>query len=387
MWTFSCPEIVFGEDALSRLDFITGKKAFIVTDANMVDLGFVAQVQERLQTAGLESELFTEVEPDPALETVIRCQQQMLASEPDWIIGLGGGSPLDAAKAAWFLYERPQVDPAAINPFEIFEPATKARLIAIPTTSGTGADISMGVVLTDKTEQRKLTLIARELQPTIAIVDPVFTVKMPPQTTADTGLDVLTHAVEAYTNPWGNPFTDGMALKALDLVFDYLPRAYASGADMEAREAMHNAASIAGIAFSNAALALAHSLAHALGGVFHTIHGRTVGMFLPYTIQFAANAGGSRYAEIARFLQLPAGSEEIAAGSLVQHIRQLQKAIEQPLSISETGIAQEKLVEAMPFLLTNAMSDPQTVTTPRPPEEAELERLFLYAYEGKTVDF
>lgn len=387
MWTFSSPEIVFGEDALSRLETIQGRRALIVTDSTMVTLGFVAQVTERLQTAGIETTLFAEVEPDPSLQTAPRGRDQAQAYAPDWVIGLGGGSSLDAAKAIWFLYERPDVDVAAINPFEQFAPASKARFIAIPTTSGTGADVSMGIVLTDEAEARKLTLIARELQPTLAIVDPSLVMALPPQLTADTGMDALTHAIEAYTTPWQNPFTDGLALQAMELIFRYLARAHADGSDAEARAGMHTAASLAGLAFSNAALALAHPLAHALGGSFHTPHGRTVGLFLPYTIQFAAVEGGPRYAAIARFLGWPAVDEAAGTAALVQQVQQLLAQLGQPTTLRDLGIDRDALAEAMPILRVNAASDPQILTTPRIPDEAEIERLFWYAYEGKAIDF
>lgn len=387
MWTFGCPEIVFGEDALSRLDMLAGERAFIVTDANMVKLGLVEKVAERLTAVGMAVQVFDKVEPDPTWQIVQECQDLMLDYQPDWVVGLGGGSSLDAAKAVWFMYEHPDVEPASINPFELFAPATRSQLITIPTTSGTGADVSMGVVLTDTAEYRKLTLISRRLQPQLTIVDPVFVMSLPPHITADTGMDVLSHAIEAYTTPWNNHFTDGLSLKAIELVFDYLPQAYADGQNVEARIAMHNAATIAGIALSNAALALAHSLAHSLGGTFHTPHGRTVGMFLPYTIQFAANGGNTRYGQIANFLKLPAATEAEGAASLVAHLRALQKSIKQPLSIAELGVSHAAFLEVMPRLVENAASDPQTVTTPRTPDDAEFEKLFAYAFEGKDIDF
>lgn len=387
MWYFSSPEIVFGEEALSRLEQISGERAFIVTDANMLELGFVNQVQTRLERAGIKTGIFAECEPDPSLQTVCRVAAAMVEYQPQWVIGLGGGSSMDAAKAAWFLYERPDVDLESMNPFESFGLRAKARLISIPTTSGTGADVTQGVVLTDRDARSKLVLATREIQADIAIVDPSLVMGLPPQITADTGMDVLAHAVEAYTCTWHNDFTDGLCLKAIELVFTYLPRAYRDGADVEAREHMHNAATLAGLAISNSMIALAHSLAHSLGGVFHTPHGRTVGMFLPYTIEYTANAGGSRYAEIARFLHLPAGDETEAAASLVAAHRELQHALNQPDSIRKIGVDLAEFEEALPHLVANAENDSQMLTSPRIPDSDELERLFRYAYEGRTVDF
>ena len=219
MWYFTSPKIVFGEDALSHLEQLKGQRAFIVTDANLARLGFAERVQARLAVAGIESTVFADVEPEPSLQMVRRCAQAMAEYAPDWVVGLGGGSSLDAAKGAWFLYERPDVDPAAINPFEDFGLRNRARLIAIPTTSGTGADVTMAAVLTDQDEGRKLGLGSHELVPDIAIVDPSLVSALPAQLTADTGLDALTHAIEGYTCAFRNDFADGLCLKAIQLIF------------------------------------------------------------------------------------------------------------------------------------------------------------------------
>ncbi len=387
MWYFSSPEIVFGEDALCRLDELTGERAFIVTDANVMRLGFAERVQQRLVNANIESAVFSDVEPNPSLQAVQRCAAVMTAYQPDWVIGLGGGSSIDTAKAAWLLYERPDVDPAGINPFDHFGLRAKARLIAIPTTSGTGAEVTMATVLTETEEQRKCGLGSYELVPDIAIVDPSFVIGLPPQITADTGMDALTHAIEGYTSSYHNDFTDGLCLKATQLIFDYLPRAYADGSDAEAREHMHNAATIAGLGFGNSMAALAHAMGHALGAVSHTPHGQAAGVFLPYTIAFTANAGGSRYIDIARFLGLPASDEAQGATALVTAIRDLQRKLNQPVSISELGVTPESFEEILPHLIANAESDTSLVMSVRIPTNQELEQLFRYAYMGRSVDF
>jgi alcohol dehydrogenase class IV len=387
MWFFGSPEVVFGEDALDRLDALDGRRAFIVTDANIARLGFVERVQERLKVAGIESAVFSKVEPDPSLQTVQQCAEIMTAYGPDWIIGLGGGSSMDAAKAAWFLYERPDVDPASINPFDDFGLRAKARLVTIPTTSGTGSEITWALVLTDTEEQRKLALGSRELMPDIAIVDPSFVMGLPPQITADTGIDALTHAIEGYTCTYRNDFCDGLCLKAIQLVFSYLPQAYVDGSDAEARERLHNAAAIAGLGFGNAMAALAHAMGHALGGVFHTPHGRAVGLFLPYTIEFNARGDDSRYADIAYFLRLPAKDEAEGSASLVAAVRELKQKIHQPASMRELEISPGEFEEALPYLVVNAESDSCLVMNTRIPDSEELEQLFRYAYEGRSVDF
>ncbi len=387
MWYFQSPKIVFGEDALLELEQIRGQRALIVTDANVARLGFVERVQAHLEAAGIQSAVFSEVEPDPSVHTALRCAQAMAEYEPDWIVGLGGGSSLDTAKAAWLLYERPDMDPADINPFEDFGLRAKARLVAISTTSGTGAEVTFGAVLTDTVEGRKLGLGAYELIPDIAIVDPSFVMGLPPHITADTGLDVLTHAVEGYTSTNRNDFTDGLCLKAIQLVFAYLPRAYADGSDAQAREHMHNAAAIAGLGFGNSMTMLAHALGHSLGAVLHVPHGRAVGLFLPYTVEFTANGGDSRYADIAYALRLPAHDEATGAASLAQATRELQKRLHLPTCLRDAGIHAAAFEEALPKLVANAESDTSLVTGPRIPSSAELERLFRYAFEGRSVDF
>jgi alcohol dehydrogenase class IV len=386
MWFFNSPEIVYGEDAISYLAQIEGKRAFIVTDRNIIELGFVERVIEKLEEAGIESKVFSEVEPDPSIETVKRGAEEMMAYEPDWVIGVGGGSSMDAAKAMWVLYERPDVEPSEINPIIPLGLRKKARLITIPTTSGTGAEATWAIVLTDKAERRKLGLGSRENMADIAILDPFFVAKLPPRLTADTGMDALTHAIEGYTSAWRNEFCDGLCLKAVQLIFDYLPIAYESG-EMEAREKMQNAAAIAGLGFGNSMAALAHSMGHSLGAIFHIPHGRAVGLFLPYTIEFAVRGGGTRYAEIARFLGLPSRTEEEGAASLAEAVRKLSKRLGQPLTIEELGISQEEFEAELNKLVENAEADTQTLTSPRIPSTEEFEKLFRYAYEGRRVDF
>ncbi|MBM3134936.1 MAG: iron-containing alcohol dehydrogenase [Chloroflexi bacterium] len=387
MWYFSSPQVVFGREALTHLAMLQGQRAFIVTDQTMVSLGFVDKVVEQLQIAGIEHRVFAAVEPEPSLQTVQRGAQAMLDYAPDWIIGLGGGSAMDAAKAMWVLYEHPEMRPEEINPILPLSLRQKARLIAIPTTSGTGAEATWAIVLTDTEAQRKLGLGSRENMADIAIVDPELAAAMPPRLTASTGMDALTHAIEGYTSTWRNDFCDGLCLQATRLIFDWLPKAYADGSDLEAREKMHNAACIAGLGFGNSMAALAHALGHSLGAACHLPHGRCVGLFLPYTIEFAANAGGTRYAEIARFLGLPASSEAESAASLVAAIRQLARDIGEPLSLQEVGISSEELAAKMPRLVDYTANDATMACSTRSPSNQEIERLCEYAWAGKSIDF
>lgn len=390
MWYFRSPQVVFGEDALDHLAYLKGKRALIVTDEVMVRLGFVDRVQARLAEAGIACDVFDQVEPEPSLQTVQQGAALMLEKEPDWIVGLGGGSALDAAKAMWILYERPDLAPEEINPFDDLGLRQKARMVAIPTTSGTGSESTWAVVLTDTREQRKISTGAPECTPDIAIVDPVFAVAMPPRLTADTGLDALTHAIEGYTSSWYNDFSDGLCLKATHMIFSYLPRAYADGNDIEAREKMHNAATLAGLGFINSLAAAAHALGHSLGAVFHIPHGRAVSLFLPYTIQFNVRGEEStRYAEVARFLGLPAADEREGAASLVAAIRDLERQVGQPLCIREAlpGVTPAGFAAKLDKLVDNAEMDATIVASARNLTTGDTRRLFECAFEGKDVDF
>lgn len=387
MWIFSSPKVVFGDDALEYLEHLQGRRAFFVTDANMLAFGFVARVQQRLTAARLDSAVFAEVEPNPSLQTVQRAARLMAEYQPDWIIGLGGGSAMDAAKAAWLLYECPDADPAAINPMEDYGLRQKARLIAIPTTSGTGSEATWATVLTDTEAQMKLSMGSPELLPDLAIVDSTLVMGLPARITADTGMDVLTHAVEAYTNTLANDFSDGLALKAVDLALRYLPAAYADGSDVEARGHMHNAAAIAGIAFSNAMLGLSHAMGHSLGAVLHVPHGRAVGLFLPYVVEYTANGGGTRYADIAHFVRLPAGDEAEGAAALAAAIRKLSAQINFATRLEDLGITRDAFEQALPKLIANAAADNQIFFNARYADNGDLDKLFRYAYEGRSIDF
>jgi len=392
MWYFVSPEIVFGEDALDALDELEGRCALLVTDGTLVELGLVDKVKAHLDKAGIEVHVFDAVEPDPSVQTVRKGVEVAQEIEPDWIIGLGGGSPMDAAKAIWVLYERPDLDPAEINPFVPLGLRQKARLITIPTTSGTGAEVTWAIVLTDTEEQRKMGLGSRESVADLAIVDPALAAGMPPQLTADTGLDALTHAVEGYTCTWHTDLTDGLCINAIRLVFGYLPRAVTDGSDKRARERMHNAATCAGLGFGNALASIAHAMGHTLGAVFHVPHGRAVSIFLPYTIEFAAREAPERFAELAALvgcappLQGGMGGVE-AARTLAERIRDLCREIGNPTSVAEASIEREAYEAQLDKLIDDAFNDTQILTAVRAPSYDELRQLFLYAYEGKPVDF
>jgi alcohol dehydrogenase class IV len=388
MWYFVVPKVVFGQDALSHLAELKGKSAFIVTDKNIVKLGFVDKVKEQLSQAGIQAAVFDEVEPDPSLQTVQKGVAVMNRYGPDLVVAVGGGSVMDAAKAMRVQYERPDIKPEEINPFiSDLGLGAKCKLVCVATTSGTGAEATFAIVLTDTADQRKLSLINREIVPDIAIVDPELARAMPPQITADTGMDALTHAVEGFTCTWKNDFTDGLCIKAIQNVFQYLPRAVKDGNDMEARERMHNAGCIAGIGFINALSSMAHAAGHSLGALFHVPHGRAVGLFLPYTIEFIGDVRDELWAEIAYAIKLEVPIGKRAATVLAQAIRGLAHNVNQPLSIKETGISLDSFDKAMGKLIDNVMADGSLIVSARIPNVAETERFFNYTYEGKSVDF
>ncbi len=387
MWYFISPKIVFGQGALDELDELRGERALIITDAPLVELGLVERVVARLERAGFDVHVFDAVEPDPSVQTVLQGAQVAQDVAPDWIVGLGGGSPMDAAKAIWVLYERPDLQPAEINPFVELGLRQKARLLTIPTTSGTGAEVTWGIVLTDTEEQRKMGLGNRENVADVAIVDPAMAAGMPPQLTADTGLDALSHAVEGYTCTWHTDLTDGLCLQAARDIFRYLPRAVEDGDDMEAREKMHNAATCAGLGFGNAMASMAHAMGHALGATFHLPHGRAVGLCLPYTIEFAAREAPERFADLAALLGFTDAGGEEAARLLADHIRALIREIGNPTGVAEFGLERQAYQAQVEKMVDDAFNDTQMITAARSPSYDELRRLFLYAYEGQPVDF
>ena len=390
MWFFNSPQIVFGEGSLSYLANLQGRHVCVVTDENLVQLGYLARVKNELEPTGMEVDVFVGVEPDPSLETVRKGAEFLQGAAPDWIIALGGGSVMDAAKAMWVLYELPGYTPEAINPVETLGLRKKSHFVAIPTTAGTGSEATWAIVLTDHAEHRKLALGNREVLPDLTILDPDMVKDMPPRLTADTGMDVLTHAVEGFTCSWHNDISDGLCLKAVQLVFEYLPRAYQQGAqDMDARLHMQNAATIAGLGFGNSNAALAHAMGHSLGADFHVPHGRAVGLFLPYTIEYClrGDPGSTRYAELARFLGLPARDESQAGMTLAAAIRRLSAEIGQPGSLRECGLTEDDFERELDVLVSNAMNDTTMLVSTRIPEEDELRRLFRCAYHGEAVDF
>lgn len=388
MWFFDSPCVIFGEDALCWLEQLKGKRAFIVTDSTITKLGYLDIVKEHLSIANFTCQAFTEVEPDPCLETVMRCANEIRAFNPDLVVGLGGGSCIDAAKASWFLYERPDIELEAVNPMEDYNLRAKARLIAIPTTAGSGSEATAGVLILDCRIERKLEIANFELLPDLAIIDPIFSGQMPAQLTADVGMDVLSHAVEAFSSSWPNDFSDAVSLQAAKLVFEYLPRAVKNGStDKVAREKIANAATLAGMAVNASHIALAHAMGHSAGVVFHLPHGRVTGICLPYTIEFTSFGGVGRYLELTRHLGIDAEDEVEAGMKLAEAIRGLLNEIKQPGCFMAAGISKEKFEKNLEALCDHAQMDSSLATTRRIPSLQEMIQLFEYAYSGREVNF
>jgi len=408
-WFKLPPKIYFEKHATAYLANMPNiSRAFIVTDPGMVEHGYVDTVSHYLRkhVNDVKVEVFFEVEPDPSDETVFKGAEMMRSFKPDVIIALGGGSAMDAAKGMWLFYEHPETTFYGIKQkfldirkrtCKYPELGSKAQFVAIPTTSGTGSEVTPFAVITDKNNNIKYPLADYELTPDVAIVDPQFVMTVPPHVTADTGMDVLTHAIEAYVSVLANDYTDGLALKAVDLVFKYLPRAFKDGNDEEAREKMHNASAIAGMAFANAFLGINHSLAHKIGPEFHIPHGRANAILMPHVVRYNAIkprkhalfpkyehfVADERYAHIARMLGLPASSAAEGVESLVQAIIELGKSLNINMSIAGQGVDKDQFEEVVGLLAERAFEDQCTTANPKLPLISELKEIYMKAYKGE----
>ena len=385
------------------------KKALIVTDRSMVELGFVQKVIDQLQLRSpkVPYQLFCDVEPDPSIQTVQKGLTLMRSFEPDTIIALGGGSSMDAAKGIWLFYEHPDVNFNDLKQkfmdirkraFQYPELGKKAKLVCIPTTSGTGSEVTPFAVITDKTENKKYPLTDYSLTPTVAIIDPEFVMTLPKSITADTGMDVLTHATEAYVSTLANDFTDGLAVQAIKLVFEYLERSYKYGAnDPEAREKMHSASTLAGMAFANAFLGMNHSMAHKVGAEFHVPHGRANAILLPFTIRYNGQKpqqlstwpkynyyrADERYAELARILGLKASTIEEGVESYAKAVGELGKKVGIKMNFESQGIDRDTWMKATEKLSYLAYEDQCSPANPRVPMVEDMQRILTEAYDTK----
>ena len=388
MARFTLPrDIYHGKDSLEVLKSLEGKKAFIVIGGgSMKRFGFLDKVLSYLKEANMETKVFEGVEPDPSVETVMKGAKEMEEFNPDWIVSIGGGSPIDAAKAMWIFYEYPDFTfEKAIVPFGLPKLRRKAKFVAIPSTSGTATEVTAFSVITDYKAKIKYPLADFEITPDIAIVDPSLAETMPEKLVAHTGMDALTHAIEAYTASLRSNFTDPLALKAIEMVNMHLVNSFKG--DMESRGEMHEAQCLAGMAFSNALLGIVHSMAHKVGAVFHIPHGCANAIFLPYVIKYNRKACEDRYANIARHIGLKGESERELTDALIDLINKFNKELNIPSSMKEYGIDENEFKANLKFIAHNAVLDPCTGSNPREIDDETMEKLYTCAYYGSDVDF
>lgn len=388
-------------------------RAFIVTDRTMVDLGYVSRITEQLAARKnkVQVQLFCDVEPDPSLQTVKKGWELMQAFKPDTIIALGGGSSMDAAKGMWLFYEHPEVDFADLKQkfmdirkraFQYPELGKKSHLVCIPTTSGTGSEVSPFAVITDKVNKLKYPLADYSLTPTVAIIDPALVMSLPAQVTADSGMDVLTHACEAYVSVMATDYTDALALKAVQMVFEYLPRAVHYGAkDEEAREKMHNASTMAGMAFANAYLGMCHSMAHKIGAEFHTVHGRTCGTLLPYVIRYNGTKpekpglwpkyqyynADERYCQLAHAIGLKFNTVQEGVEKFAKAVHDLGIEVGMAMNFKSQNVDKKEWEESLEKLAYLSYEDQCSPANPRVPMIKDMIELMRAAYEGTEIHY
>ena len=413
MQWFKVPEKIYFEAGsigyLEKMPDIT--RAFIVADPGMVQFGYVDKILYHLRNRReyVHSEIFSDVESDPSFATIKRGLAQIQEFKPDVIIALGGGSAIDAAKGMWLFYEHPDADIEGMKlkfmdirkrTYKFPKLGVKAKLVAIPTTSGTGSEVTSFAVLSDKEHNKKYPFADYELTPNVAIVDPDLVMSLPKSITADTGMDVLTHALESYVSNMASDYTDGLAEKACELVFKNLREAYNNGSNRVAREKMHNASTIAGMAFTNAFLGVCHSLAHKIGAEFHLPHGRINAILLPYVVKYNAERVPSKfvsfpkyeyyiadqkYADISRRMNFPAYTNEEGVWSLIREIQKLDRDLNIPPSFKEAGLDESEFMAKVDEIADRAFSDQCTTANPRLPLVEELKQILIDAYYGNEI--
>lgn len=393
MKRFTLPrDIYYGKGSMDVLKTLKGRKATIVVGGgSMKRFGFLDKAMNYLKEANIEISLIENVEPDPSVETVMRGAAAMRDFQPDWIVAIGGGSPIDAAKAMWVFYEYPETSfETLITPFSFPELRTKAKFVAISSTSGTATEVTAFSVITDYAKGIKYPLADFNITPDIAIVDPDLADTMPEKLVAHTGMDALTHAIEAYVSTLNSPFTDPLALKAIKMVFDNLLLSYKG--NTEAREQMHYAQCLAGMAFSNALLGIVHSLAHKTGAAFstgHIPHGCANAMYLPYVIRFNAKEAEAmkRYAEIARSIGMKADDDAELVEMLCKKIELYNSVMSIPESLKLFGVKEDEFKEKVNNIATLAVGDACTGSNPRKVTPELMAKLLDCIYYGKKINF
>ncbi len=404
MARFTLPrDLYHGKDALATLKSFQGSRAMVCCDNTMISLGFVDKVSGYLKEAGMQVQVISGIEPDPSIDTVKAGAEKMLTFQPDWIVAIGGGSPIDAAKAMWIKYEYPNISFEDMCKVFCLPPLRqKAHFCAIPSTSGTATEVTSFSIITDYSTGIKYPIADFEITPDVAIIDPEMVMTMPKKLTAHTGMDAMTHAIEAYVSTWNCAYTDALALSAINTIQNNWIGSY--DGISEKREAMHNAATMAGMAFTNALLGIVHSMAHKTGAVFadygaHLIHGAANAMYLPKVIAYNAKdtTAKKRYGEITDFMGLGGDSSDEKVALLIKYLRSMNDALDIPRCISRYGkdalpcgkgfVPESVFLERLPEIAKNTISDACTGSNPRQPTQEEMEKLFKCCYYDLHVDF
>lgn len=383
MARFTLPrDVYFGQGTIEELKSLKGNRAVIVIGGGSIKTGgTLDRIRGHLEEAGMETALIEGVEADPSVATVMRGVEVMKKFQPDWIVGVGGGSPIDAAKAMWIFYEHPGFTfEEAAKPFNLPELRQKASFAAIPTTSGTGSEVTSFSIISDTGTGVKYPIADFNITPDIAIVDTDLAQTMPMDLVAHTGMDALTHALEAYVSTMSNELTDCLAMKSMEMTRDYLTESY-EGKE-EARSKMHIAQCLAGMSFSNAILGIVHSMAHKTGRIFGIPHGCANAIYLPVAIRFNAAVAGEKYADAARRLGLAGDDTRELVDSLIDFIIQLSGALGIPATLKEFGVDEQAFLAGLDTISENSVSDPCTGTNPREISVAQMKELFKKAYYG-----
>ena len=405
MARFTLPrDLYHGKGALEALKDFEGSRAVVcVGGGSMKRFGFLDRAVGYLKEAGMEVELIEGIEPDPSVETVMRGAEKMMAFQPDWIVSVGGGSPIDAAKAMWIKYEYPEITfEDMCKVFGIPKLRRKARFCAISSTSGTATEVTAFSIITDYEKGIKYPIADFEITPDVAIVDPELAETMPKKLVAHTGMDAMTHAIEAYVSTANSDFTDPLAIHAIEMIMKDLVPSY--NGDMDARDRMHNAQCLAGMAFSNALLGIVHSMAHKTGAAFadygaHIIHGAANAMYLPKVIAFNAKdeTAKKRYGVIADYMGLGGKNDDEKVALLIAYLRKMNDELNIPHGIQHYGadsypaengfVPEDVFLERLPEIAKNAIGDACTGSNPRQPSQEEMERLLKCCYYDTEVDF
>ena len=405
MYRFTLPrDLYHGKGAMEALKTFTGKRAVIsVGGGSMKKFGFLDKAIGYLKEAGMEVSIIDGIEPDPSVETVMAGAEKMLQFQPDWIVAIGGGSPIDAAKDMWIKYEYPEVTfEDMCKVFGLPKLRTKAKFCAISSTSGTATEVTAFSIITDYKKGIKYPIADFEITPDVAIVDPELAETMPKKLVAHTGMDAMTHAVEAYVSTANCDYSDPLALYAIKMIQNDLVKSY--NGDVASRDAMHNAQCLAGMAFSNALLGIVHSMAHKTGAAFadygaHIIHGAANAMYLPKVIAFNAKneTAAKRYTTIADYMNLGGNTVEEKVKLLIKYLRKMNDELNIPHCIknygadsypTEQGFVPEKVfLERLPEIAKNAIGDACTGSNPRVPTQEEMEKLLKCCYYDTEVDF